>query len=214
MSIVKFSDELMELKGRKVMFARIISRITPAPLVNLFVGVIISYTSPISLGPVLSPISSLIICIVFMVILPITPILFEAWRGKIDLDISDQDKRAKFFVFALVCYIIACIVYWTLECEIMLVLAMSYFTVTFGVMLATFQSKVSVHVAGVSGPGTALLLIYGILASPVIIIWLVVIWSRLTLKQHSMKEVFLGLLLGICITLATYTIFYTRFTAL
>jgi membrane-associated phospholipid phosphatase len=147
-----------------------------------------------------------------MVILPVAPIVYEAWRGNIDLDISDQEKRVKFFGFALVCYFLASIVYWNVECEVMLVLALSYFTVTTGVMLATFESKVSVHVAGVSGPGTALLLIYGFLASPVIIVWLVVIWARLTLQQHSMKEVLTGLLLGICITFVTYTVFYTRFS--
>jgi membrane-associated phospholipid phosphatase len=211
---VKYSDELMGLKGRKVIIARIISRLTPAPLINLFVGAIISYTSPIGLGPVVNPIISFIICIILMVILPVIPIIFEAWRGNVDLDISDQEKRAKFFVFALVCYLIASIVYWTLECEVMLVLALSYFTVTSGVMFATFHSKVSVHVAGVSGPGTALLIIYGFLASPVIILWLLVIWARLTLKQHSMKEVLIGLFLGICITIVTYTVFYTRFSAL
>lgn len=210
---MKYSDEMMNLDGRKVDFARIISRITPAPLINLYVGTIISYTSPITLGPVLTPLTSLIICILLMVIMPVAPIVFEAWRGNIDLDISNQEKRAKFFGFALVCYFIASIVYWQFECEVMLVLAMSYFAVTSGVMLATFESKVSVHVAGVSGPGTALLSIYGLLASPVIIIWLAVIWARLTLQQHSMKEALMGLLFGICITLVTYTVFYTRVSA-
>lgn len=209
---MKYSDELMDLKGKKVNLARVISRFTPAPLINLYVGAIISYTSPISLGPYLTPEVSLIICLLLMVILPVVPIVYEAWRGKIDLDISDQEKRTKFFGFALVCYFVATIIYWTVDCEVMLILAISYFTVTSGVMIATFHWKVSVHVAGVSGPGTALLLVYGLWASPIIIVWLAVIWSRLTLRQHSLKEVLTGLLLGICITFITYTVFYTRFS--
>ena len=92
---MKYSDEIMNLNGRKVDYARMISRITPAPLINLYVGIIISFTSPISLGPILTPLTSLIICILFMVALPVAPIVFEAWRGHIDLDVSDQEKRAR-----------------------------------------------------------------------------------------------------------------------
>jgi hypothetical protein len=148
-----------------------------------------------------------------MVISPAAPIVFEAWRGNVDLDRSEQNKRTKFFVFALVCYSVASLVYWSLGCEVMLVLAISYFAVTSGVMIFTFHSKVSVHVAGVCGPGTFLLSIYGLVASPVIIVWLAVIWARLTLKQHTMREALIGLILGICFTVTTFTIFYTRFSA-
>jgi membrane-associated phospholipid phosphatase len=96
----------------------------------------------------------------------------------------------------------------------MLVLAISYFTVTLGVMIFTFHSKVSVHAAGVSGPGTYLLIVYGVVALPVLIIWIAVVWARLTLQQHTIREALTGLCLGILITFITYTMFYTRVYAL
>jgi membrane-associated phospholipid phosphatase len=96
----------------------------------------------------------------------------------------------------------------------MLALAASYFTVTFGVMIATYFSKISVHAAGIGGPGTALLIVYGQIALPVVLIWFAVIWSRKTLQQHSLKQSIIGVLIGIVITMLTYSIFYTNWAFL
>ncbi|MFW9845041.1 MAG: hypothetical protein ACFFEV_10730, partial [Candidatus Thorarchaeota archaeon] len=68
--------------------------------------------------------------------------------------------------------------------------------------------KVSVHGAGIGGPGTALFFVYGIFALPVIIFWILVIWSRTVLKQHSLKQSIAGVALGIIITLFTYPFVY------
>jgi membrane-associated phospholipid phosphatase len=116
--------------------------------------------------------------------------------------------RARFFGFALCCYVGAYVVYWLGQCHVMRVLAGAYFGVTTGVMLSTLKWKVSVHAAGVAGPGTALLCMYGLTATPVILVWLAVLWARPVLKQHTATEGTGGLLLGILITLATYAVLY------
>ena len=205
---MKYGDELLDLSGRRVTMARIISRITPAPLVNLYVGVLFSFFSPIGLGPILTPSYSLLICIVLMVILPVAPILLSAMRGSVDLDVSDRESRPVFFVFSLCCYVSALGLYMLAQCHIMSTLALAYFSVTLGVLFASFRTKASVHAAGVGGPGTALIFVYGPLALIVIAIWILVVWARTTLLQHTLGQSILGLAIGVVISTMVYGLFY------
>lgn len=209
MNLLKYHDELLELKGRRVTFSRLISRLTPAPLINLYVGIIFSVTSPIGLGSILDPISSIMICIIVMVILPILPIVYEAWKGNVDLDVSERESRTKFFLISIMCYVIAFLLYSYLGCQIMSSLAASYFSVTLGVMLVSLKSKISVHGAGVGGPGAALIYVYGPFALLVAVIWIIVIYSRVTLEQHTLVQSVTGVMLGIIIAWIAYFYLYT-----
>ena len=208
MSLVKYHDELLELQGSRVTISRVISRLTPAPLINLYVGIIFSLASPIGLGPVLTPLASILICFVVMVILPIAPIVYEAWKGNVDLDVSVRESRTKFFAFSMMCDVIAFVVYGYFGCHIMSTLAAAYFSVTAGVLLVSCKSKISVHGAGVGGPGAALIYVYGPFALFVVFVWMLVIYSRVTLKQHSLKQSITGVILAVIISWITYFILY------
>ncbi|UCE10402.1 MAG: hypothetical protein JSW61_00325 [Candidatus Thorarchaeota archaeon] len=208
MEHMRFSDEILGLEGTRVTLARAISRLTPAPLINLYVGLIMSFLPPKSLGPVLNGFSSILICIVFMVILPVAPIMFSAWRGKIDLDVSARRMRPRFLLFAMMCYSLAYVVYWWTLCDVMRVLAAAYFTVTSGVLIGTLVTKISVHGAGVGGPGTALIYVYGPVALLIIVVWIAVVWSRTELRQHTMLQTVGGVVLAILITWLTYLWLY------
>ncbi len=188
--------------------ARVISRVTPAPLFNLYVGIVVAFTSPIGLGPNLDAISSLAICFFLMVMLPAAPIVYEAMKGSIDLDVSEQAMRTRFFLAAILFYIVAYVIYWVMECHVMAVLALAYVTVTAGIMVITWWSKVSVHCAGVGGPGTAIIIIYGVLGLPVVLVWIAVVWSRPVLQQHTLKQAVVGLMAAIIITCITYLMFW------
>lgn len=205
---MKYGDELLDLHGRRVSVARVISRLTPAPLINFYVGLIFSLYSPIGLGPILNPLSTILLCIILMVILPITPILYSARKGVVDLDVSEWDSRTKYFLFSLPFYALAFLVYFILGCVIMSALAAAYFTVTSGVTIANQKSKVSVHGAGIGGPGTAIFFVFGWFALPVIIAWILVIWSRTVLKQHSLLQSIGGVMLGVVITICTFPFVY------
>lgn len=205
---MKYHDELLELEGAKVTISRIVSRLTPAPLINLYVGIIFSLASPIGLGPILGPLSSFIICLVIMVILPIFPIVLEAWRGNVDLDVSDRGSRTKFFIFSILCYALAFVVYRYYECHIMSTLAAAYFSVTLGVLLVSIRWKISVHGAGVGGPGAALIYVYGLFALSVVIVWAIVIYSRVTLRQHTPTQSIAGVSIAVVISWVTYVLLY------
>ncbi|TFG14446.1 hypothetical protein EU537_03235 [Candidatus Thorarchaeota archaeon] len=201
---MKYGDESLDISGRRVTLARAISRVTPAPIINLVVGTIMSIASSNRLGPVLTSSASILVCLIFMVILPVMPIIIEAYRGNVDLDVSQQEVRTKFFAFAIFFYLIAFSIYSVLNADIMQYLSAAYITVTVGVMLVNRISKVSVHGAGVGGPGTALIIEYGLLASPVLVVWILVIWSRTILRQHTLRESISGVLLATAITILTY----------
>ena len=205
---MKFGDEALGLSGRQVTVARVISRLTSAPLINLYVAIIMILWSPIGLGPVLDPFSALGICLFWMVVLPIVPIVNSALAGGTDLDVSTRENRAKFFAFSLLCYAFAFLAYLNASCLIMSSLAAAYFTVTASVMIATFRTKVSVHGAGVGGPGTALIYVFGFVAFPVILVWVSVIWARPVLKQHSTSQTVAGVVIGVIVTMITYFLIY------
>jgi hypothetical protein len=164
--------------------------------------------TPIGLGPNLDAWLALGICILLMVILPVVPIIYSALKGGTDLDVSRRERRAGFFAFSLLCYALAFVIYTYASCLIMSAFAAAYFTVTTSVMVATFRSKVSVHGAGVGGPGTALIYVFGFWALPVVLVWLAVIWARPVLKQHTVPQTVGGVAIGILVTLFTYVLLY------
>lgn len=205
---MKFGDKTLELNGPKITFARVISRLTAAPLINFYTGMIISIAGYPPLGPILNPWSNMLICILLMVVAPITPIVVQAKRGKVDLDVSKQEQRLRFFLFGILCYIAAYGVYWWVQSDVMRILAAAYVAVTSGVTLTNEYTKVSVHAAGIAGPSTALIYMYGVPALPIIGIWGLVVWARSTLKQHSIAQGILGIVLGVFITAVTYFILY------
>lgn len=75
-------------------------------------------------------------------------------------------------------------------------------------MLVSFKTKVSVHVAGIAGPGTALIVVFGVPALIGILAWILVAWARTILQQHTPVQTVLGIVLGAAITVAAYLIFY------
>ncbi|MCF2136412.1 MAG: hypothetical protein K9W43_04145 [Candidatus Thorarchaeota archaeon] len=201
---LKFNDEILDLDGRHIRPARIISRLTPAPIFNIYIALVIVVASPNDLGPILNPVTAFLICLCLMVVAPILPIVYNAWKGHVDLDVSVRDHRTKFFLYSLICYALAYGLYAWFYCDIFRVLAAAYLMVTTAVMLLTFKTKVSVHAAGVGGPSTALIYMYGMVAIPVIVIWFVVVWSRSVLKQHTLIQGALGIMVGFVVTLTTY----------
>ena len=90
----------------------------------------------------------------------------------------------------------------------MSILAATYFAVTLGVTIVSLRWKISVHGAGVGGPGAALIYVYGPVAMVVTFVWALVVWSRITLKQHSLLQSVGGVVLAIAIAWTSYFLLY------
>ena len=87
-------------------------------------------------------------------------------------------------------------------------LAAAYFSVTLGVLLVSIRWKISVHGAGVGGPGAALIYVYGLFALGVVIVWAIVIYSRVTLRQHTPTQSIAGVSIAVVISWVTYVLLY------
>ncbi|MFW9981854.1 MAG: hypothetical protein ACFFE3_08055, partial [Candidatus Thorarchaeota archaeon] len=126
----------------------------------------------------------------------------------VDLDVSVRESRTKFFIFSMMCDVLAFSVYSYLGCHIMSTLAAAYFTVTLGVTVVSLKWKISVHGAGVGGPGAALVYVFGAIALLVVLVWILVIWARTTLKQHTIEQSVGGVFIAFVISWTTYILLF------
>lgn len=122
-----------------------------------------------------------------------------------DLDLSHQEERARFYRYL-----------WYLSFSYLLVtlflngvLALLAFGIVFATIALTYINKhikASIHMAVVWGFFITVILIEKNLMSFLegIIIIPLVAWSRLYLKRHTMREIVVGSLIGIGVTLLTF----------
>ena len=85
---------------------------------------------------------------------------------------------------------------------------MSYVFVTSAVFIINLFWKISAHSAGVAGPTTALVYVFGPSLIPLYVLTLLVMWVRLKIKVHNLKQLIAGALIAIFITSLVYTILW------
>jgi membrane-associated phospholipid phosphatase len=150
----------------------------------------------------------LAIGLIFLCILPVVGILYFAKIGTIDIWVSERRTRPPFYLVAIFGYLIASILFYSLNAHDFFVLSVAYIGVTITVLFVNFKTKVSSHSAGLTGPFTAVLFVLGPLALFLFIFLPFVIWARLHLKAHTFSQLILGSVIGSLITSATYLVLY------
>jgi membrane-associated phospholipid phosphatase len=105
-------------------------------------------------------------------------------------------------------YLIGSLIFFYGKSTTMYAISLSYVFVTLGVTLINLKWKISVHAAGISGPSTALVCVFGLAALPVVALIVLVVWARIKLKAHTPWQSIAGAIVGILITLSVYVIFY------
>lgn len=144
------------------------------------------------------------------IFLGIVLVLLEKRRGIFsDYDLSKREERWKFFVIVLtpiVLYFLASIFikglfFSTTIISLGIILALLLF------VLANKFVKPSIHTGVACAYVISIALLYGPLAF-FVTFWMVpiVIWARLSLKKHTVNEVFVGGIIGTIITLLTFII--------
>lgn len=183
-----------------------VSNLISPPIVAVVATVCFSLWSPIGLG-LLRPSSSILICFLLFAFLPFLPVLYFYRKNVVDLDISTREMRTPFFVIAAAFYSIAAIIFFVTNTKILFSLAASYAFVTIILLLINMFWKVSVHAAGVTGPIFALVFVFGLTALPLSLIIILVSWSRIKLKKHTVTQTFIGSLIPIVVGLVLYPVF-------
>jgi membrane-associated phospholipid phosphatase len=143
------------------------------------------------------------IAVLFLSIGPMLYIVIGVSLGKFsDIDVSIRSQRLGPFLFGITSSLIG---FFTLvlnhapkNLETVL-LASS--TIGIILMIITLWWKISMHASSLSGTVTFLAVLYGAIVLPAFLLVVVVCWSRVVLKRHTVAQVTAGAILSAVITL-------------
>jgi hypothetical protein len=130
-------------------------------------------------------------------------VVVQVWRGKItDFHVSQQSQRQVPFMVAVGSSLVGASVLWWMEAPWMLVALGTSFAIQgifFGIL--TRYRKISMHVAVMASCVTALILLFGWIAVPLIGFLPLQGWARIYRRRHSLRQVVAGALLAPLLTI-------------
>jgi len=188
--------------------AEIFSKVLTPFAVAAIISIAFSWFSPIGIGPIMSPFSSALVGILTLCVFPLVPVLYSAGTGRTDLDVSDVTKRAPLYGLGLISYAIGIAAFLLLNNRLMFVMALAYLCVGSAMCLITLAWKISAHTAGIAGPTTALVFVFGVWTIPLYALSIFMVWCRVRLHAHPLSQAVAGLILAIAITAIVYSTFY------
>lgn len=136
------------------------------------------------------------------------PVVYSAKSGKTDLDVSEVGKRVPLYGLGLLGYALGAMVFLLLGNWLMSAMALAYLCVGMGMLLITLAWKISAHTAGVAGPTTALVFVFGMWVVPLYLLSLLMIWARVRLRAHTLSQAVAGILVAILVTSLVFMAFY------
>lgn len=178
-----------------------ISNLLSAPVVPIYISIIFAtreanFLLAAALG------------IIFLSLFSLLPIIYLYRKGKVDLDVSAREKRSLFYITAITGYIIASAIFKILNMHVMFCIAAAYVFVTATLAIINVHWKISAHAAGVAGPTTALVWVFGLQWIWLYFFTAIVIWARWKLKAHTAAQLFAGAISAILVTVVTYAAVY------
>ena len=196
------SGEVIVAKDK---IADIISLILSAPLFAIYLFIILIITSQKPEGTL--GLAFLIVTgLLFLLILPTAPIVIASRKGETDIYVLEREKRPKFFAIAIISYLMGSIIYKLVAKTIFFLFLACYATVTTAIMVSTLATKTSVHMAGIAGPVTFFVIIYGINYIILYLLLLPVAWARYEKRAHNLSQLVLGAIIAIITTWITLSI--------
>lgn len=188
--------------------ASFVSKILTPQFTTFLAVLILAFLSPIGTGPLLNSLNCFLLGVIFLVVLPISPVLVGYALGKVDIWVSIQTLRTPYFILATITYFIGALIFFYGKSTTMFANALSYALATLSLTIINLEWKISVHSAGVSAPLTALICVFGLVALPVTVLIVAVIWARIKVKAHTTGQSIGGAIIGILITLIVYILVY------
>ena len=142
-----------------------------------------------------------LISLIFASILPMAIIMHWARKLDTDKDISNREDRFIPLIVGVVSYLIGFVIALILGVSnFLIVLILCYAVNTFIVMLITTKWKISIHTTGLTGPVAALIMLLGPIGALIGLLYPILIWSRFTLKKHTMAQAIAGGVFGFIMT--------------
>jgi membrane-associated phospholipid phosphatase len=190
---------LKPVKPRHVRFARHVSNIlAPAPIsLPLILLVSLYQASSVASAMVYAGTT-----LFFLSIGPFAYILIGVRMGKLsDVDVSKRTERLGPFIFGLISICIGWFVLVLIHAPAILITCL-IITATSGLimMFTTLWWKISIHASSLAGAATILTVLYGAIMLPAFGLLVLVSWSRVILRRHTVTQVVAGSLLSIALT--------------
>lgn len=179
--------------------ANIISTLTNAPLIAIFIFIGLNYYF-------LSGADFITVTLVCMCFAVVTPsIIAYTWikNRNLEIDIPKKEDRLYPLLWIILSYLLGVIVLFIISTPaIITVLMFCYFFNTLVVLLISLFWKISIHSVGVAGPVAVLIYVFGYPGLIFLLLIPIVMWSRLFLKRHTRSQVIAGASLGFALTTA------------
>ncbi len=188
----------MNIKRQKLSMHELISIVFSAPFIALYLIIRLVLDNVIGLA-------GLFFSILWLVLIPIIIPLYYASIMNIEWDYPERHHRIKPFLLIVIGYLVLTITsIFLLEKELVFISA-SYTINGLAAWLTNLKYKISIHMIGISGPATALLLLgYYVDAITLYIIGLITAYSRMTMKRHTPGQIITGFLTGMILTTIVY----------
>lgn len=186
-----------------IRFARLISVILSPPIVAFAAITIFAFYSPIGTG-LLLPWHAFILGIIFVVVGPILPLSIMVLRGKLTFDVKNRRDRPLLYLAAILIYSTGAILAAFYQNYTIAIISLAYSAVTTVIALASLLWKVSAHTAGVAGPITGLIWVYGIIILPALLCAGLVAWARWHQGLHTKAQLAGGILIAVIVTASVY----------
>jgi membrane-associated phospholipid phosphatase len=142
------------------------------------------------------------ITLLFLTLGPLVYILLGVRTGKLsDMDVSRRTERAGPFLFSIISIMLGLFILVSLHGPRNLVTALLVTEMSAMVLMATtWWWKISVHAATLAGTVTMLVALYGVIMLPAFVLLVLVSWSRVALRRHTVAQVVMGSLVSIVLT--------------
>ncbi len=151
----------------------------------------------------LTPLNVLAV-LAFLGIGPTISVAAGVGLGVTDVFVSNRRKRFWFFMGAVASYSVGSVAFTLTHNGLLASFTLAYLIVTAVMALATLRVKASVHMAGIVGPTTFMVLTLGVVYATLYSLAAPVALARYCLRAHSRVELILGCVVAVCATTASW----------
>ena len=188
----------------KEKLAHIISTFGNAPLISIFIFLVLDYY--FLKGNDFINVALVSMC--FAVIIP--SIIAYVWikNKNLEIDMPHKEDRLYPLLWILLSYLLGVTFLFIISAPpVITVLMFCYFSNTLVVLLISLFWKISIHAVGVAGPVAFLIYVFGYPGLIFLLLIPLIMWSRLYLKRHTFGQVIAGSVLGFILTTAQIYLF-------
>lgn len=194
----------MNLQSNK--FARIISYLFIPPLMNFFIFVFLALHLQLE-QRFLS--AAILISFLFGLAIPVIYFVILRSRGKIDdNDAQVKEQRTNPYLFGILLTLAAILLSAIFVSNKIITIAwITYLVCSMILILVNKYWKISAHAMGAAIPLGIMLFYSNLLSLGLVVILILVGWSRIKLKMHNLSQVLAGGFLGIIIPALLFVLF-------